>query len=881
MVAQQQQHGAIVATYTYQDASGLPAYRVIRYDPKDFRQQHYDRGDWHSGLGAYRTQPLPYHLPRVMAAIGKRPVFIVEGEKDVEQATARLDLVATCNNGGAGHWGAAQSAYLRGADVVILPDNDVAGRSHAAIAARHLHDAQAASIRILVLPELFGGCHIKDISDFIAAGGSRADLYALYQAAPLYRPGDLDNWLIKSATKVTPTVVKAPTRRIEGDTERYAAWSHAALDNVTSDLASTSTGRFAAMKSAANRLGTIAAHGLLTETECVTALVSACNTNGYEAKCGQRATEDRIRFYFQSGIGHPCDLPAAPDAPIEKQRGNGGTNSPIELPALTVDPQLFKHGLPDRLCAALRRCFHQAVAPTLWIWLAAIAAGLIAADADVDAVMLADCAEQLGLADPERRVKTRYLFRTGLDQAAEKGSPLVDVVEILYTDLLITDKETLESFPNTVSRISTTFRLHSPADIVGVIQQWLPFAVKEHHFPTADRTRTSRKGSNWLVEAATVATPEGAWIDQDTDATLTDIGTQGDLTLDETAAERIAKATRATKADRAYFGAIGTDTTVTAMPANWTFSTAREFTAMRWRALEVVNGIPRPQWQLAQMLGVATSSLSSYRKLAGLKSDPQTVTVCVATAEQAIAAACKAHGFLKVIETTATDGTVQRVPYDPPTAARVIAVAQQKGLEVKVQIQTASRQQIATDAQPKLSPRRATPVIAAKPAAPRSFVVLDTVPVATTPAPKPVAKPVEADAPRVPGYSKKWITGQLVLNMRARGFTERGDAIIHPNGEIVARGTFADLSYHDAITVARGRSLIASESPGGSAPTEDDAEPISMIRAAQLCDGASAAERAARLDGHPQGTGKSKYLATLTSAELSAIARYESDTETW
>jgi len=315
------------------------------------------------------------------------------------------------------------------------------------------------------------------------------------------------------------------------------------------------------------------------------------------------------------------------------------------------------------------------------------------------------------------------------------------------------------------------------------------------------------------------------------------------------------------------------------MPSGWTFSTAREFTAVRWRALEVVNGAARPQWQLAQMLGVAKSSLSSYRKLAGLKSDPQTVTVCVATAEQAIAAACKAHGFLKVIETTATDGTVQRVPYDQPTAARVIAVAQQKGLEVKVQIQTASKQVISTEAQPKLAPRR-TPVIASKTAAaPRSFVVMDAA--VPTPTPKPTPKPTEADAPRTPGYSKRWITGQLVLNMRSRGFTERGDAIVHPNGEIVARGTFADLSYHDAITVARGRSLIASESPVISAPTEDDAEPISMEQAERLCDEASAAERAARLNGHPQGTGKSKFLATLSSAELAAIARYGSDTTSW
>ena len=862
MVVERQQHGVIVATYTYQNADGTAAYRVNRFDPKDFRQQHYDRGQWRSGLGAYKEQPLPYHLPRVLTSIAKNPdrvIFIVEGEKDSDNAARQLDLVTTCNNGGAGHWKAAQSGYLKGAVVGIVPDNDDAGRNHAAIAARYLHDAQAASVRVIVLPDVFGSAHVKDISDFIAAGGTRADLWQLYQAAPLYQPGDLDSWLIKPQAAAPRPIQHSPQCSVDEDTARYAAWARRALENVTSELAATPSGRFAALKAAANRLGTIAEHRLLTETECLAALVSACAANGYEAKYGQRVTEDRARFYFQSGLGHPCDLPTAePDRLDNAQLTVQG--------ALAINPDLFKHGLPDRLCAAIRRCFHQAIAPTLWIWLYAIAVGLIDANADIDAATLTDAAETLGFADPQRRQNVRRMFTTGLVEA-EKS-------RILDTVLQITAIATESTPPNTVSRIG----LRSAADIVSVVQQWLPYTMKEDHFPTEDRHKTRRDGEQWLFQVATLAVPERTWLDQDADAALADMAEQGDLHIDADAADRIAKAERATKSDRTYFAKIGTDTTVTPMPTSWTFTTAREFTAMRFRALASVDGVPRPQWQLAQILGVAKSSLPAYRKLAGLVSEPQILLIKVTTAEQAVQAASQQRGFLKVIETTSPDGAVQRIPYDLPTAGRVIAAAQQKGHEVSVHVQIASKQQIATDAQPKLAPRR-KPVIElahareSKSAAARPFIMRP----ANVPEVAP-REPLPPAPPRVPGYSRKWITGQLVLNMKARGFTEQGDSIVHPSGEIVARGTFASLTYESAIEVARGRSLI--ESQEAMRQHEISALAVSMQRADQLCSEVSAAERAARLAGSERGVGRAVYLASLTDAERDAIEGFDRG-DTW
>lgn len=52
------------------------------------------------------------------------------GEKDADNLT-KIGIVATCNAGGAHKWRQEHSRFLRGADVVVIPDNDAAGRKHA------------------------------------------------------------------------------------------------------------------------------------------------------------------------------------------------------------------------------------------------------------------------------------------------------------------------------------------------------------------------------------------------------------------------------------------------------------------------------------------------------------------------------------------------------------------------------------------------------------------------------------------------------------------------------------------------------------------------------------------------------------------------------
>lgn len=167
----------IIAQYDYFDESGNLLFQVVRYQPKDFRQRRpKPGGGWNWSVKG--VQAVPYRLPDLMAD-PSRIVFVVEGEKDADNL-ARIGVLATCNAGGAGKWTAEHSAWLRGRRVVVLPDNDDAGRKHAQQVAQSLYGV-GASVRIVELPGL---PEKGDVSDWIAAGGTRDDLERLVAATP-------------------------------------------------------------------------------------------------------------------------------------------------------------------------------------------------------------------------------------------------------------------------------------------------------------------------------------------------------------------------------------------------------------------------------------------------------------------------------------------------------------------------------------------------------------------------------------------------------------------------------------------------------------------------------------------------------------------------
>jgi putative DNA primase/helicase len=172
---------AVECHYVYTDEAGAPLFRAVRTNPKGFYQQRADgHGGWANGVHGVRQ--VPYNLPAVRGkAAAGGVVFVAEGEKDCHALTA-LGLVATTNAGGAGKWTATHAEHLRGARVVVLPDNDDPGRSHAENVARLCADAGATWVRVVELPGL---APKGDVSDWLAAGGQRGALEQLvHDAAP-------------------------------------------------------------------------------------------------------------------------------------------------------------------------------------------------------------------------------------------------------------------------------------------------------------------------------------------------------------------------------------------------------------------------------------------------------------------------------------------------------------------------------------------------------------------------------------------------------------------------------------------------------------------------------------------------------------------------
>jgi DNA primase len=180
--AEERVQSQIVGTYNYRDAEGALRYQVVRLQPKKFFQRRPNGAAGNFINNMTGIQPLPYRLPEILD-LSDSVVFVPEGEKDVD-ALVGAGLVATCNHGGAGKWRSEISRWLAGRDVVILPDNDDTGRSHAQDVARKLTGI-AARVRILELP----GLPAKgDVSDWIATGGNADELERLAALALDWKP---------------------------------------------------------------------------------------------------------------------------------------------------------------------------------------------------------------------------------------------------------------------------------------------------------------------------------------------------------------------------------------------------------------------------------------------------------------------------------------------------------------------------------------------------------------------------------------------------------------------------------------------------------------------------------------------------------------------
>lgn len=169
----------IAAEYVYRSADGAPVFEVVRLLPKTFRQRRWCDGRWVWGVDGVDVR-IPYRLPEVLAAPGA--IFVVEGEKDADMLWA-AGVPATTNAGGARKWTGKHAEYLRDRVVYVIPDADEPGRDHAEMVAETLHGI-AREVRIVALEGL---AEHGDVSDWIEAGHSVAELLRLAAAAPIWQ----------------------------------------------------------------------------------------------------------------------------------------------------------------------------------------------------------------------------------------------------------------------------------------------------------------------------------------------------------------------------------------------------------------------------------------------------------------------------------------------------------------------------------------------------------------------------------------------------------------------------------------------------------------------------------------------------------------------
>ena len=178
--SKKKQKKTIVEIYDYRNSEGKNCYQNIRYDPKDFSQRE-SREKWHMrDVQNY----VPYRLPELNKAINAgETVLILEGEKDVNNAI-KLGVTATTFIGGANKWRGDYKQYFNNCDILLIPDNDDAGRLNVERIAKELQQV-AKRIRVLELP----GLQEKgDLSDWINQGGTKEALLLLIQekAKPLH-----------------------------------------------------------------------------------------------------------------------------------------------------------------------------------------------------------------------------------------------------------------------------------------------------------------------------------------------------------------------------------------------------------------------------------------------------------------------------------------------------------------------------------------------------------------------------------------------------------------------------------------------------------------------------------------------------------------------
>jgi hypothetical protein len=174
---------------------GLKAGTFVRGNSGSFYREDRNAG-WEGAERievAEATPHMLYRFPELREEMAQPPnerrtIMIPEGEKDVETLRA-WGIVATTNSGGAKNWHPEFADEMRGADVVVLLDNDQAGRDRGHAVALSLRET-ARSVKALDWGQHWPGCPPGgDVTDWRdKAGGTFDKLFAIVDKLPPWSP---------------------------------------------------------------------------------------------------------------------------------------------------------------------------------------------------------------------------------------------------------------------------------------------------------------------------------------------------------------------------------------------------------------------------------------------------------------------------------------------------------------------------------------------------------------------------------------------------------------------------------------------------------------------------------------------------------------------
>lgn len=174
--------------WVYRDANGEPVMFVCRYIDKQgkkhdlpwtYREYKDGKKDW--DIKSIPTPRLLYNR-HSFDQHPEKPVLVCEGEKAAEAASKLFpDWTSTTSSNGAGNAKSCDWSPCENRHVVIWPDNDDAGFSHAKDVARLCLKVGAASVRIVQIPEEFA--EKWDLADELPDGMDVADVQKLIDEA--------------------------------------------------------------------------------------------------------------------------------------------------------------------------------------------------------------------------------------------------------------------------------------------------------------------------------------------------------------------------------------------------------------------------------------------------------------------------------------------------------------------------------------------------------------------------------------------------------------------------------------------------------------------------------------------------------------------------